>query len=342
VKANKIRIVFTGLIMLHLASLNAQQFPLYSQYWANKFILNPAIAGHEGYTSFNLTARKQWAGMDQAPSTVAISGQTRFVKNSHISRGRPVHRKKRHGMSRGAKVGYGGYIFSDNLGAINKTGFQGTYSYNMAMRKSALSFGFSLVGLQYNINQEKIITQEEDEFIKNLADNRYFIDANFGSYYSDKNLYAGFSVQNLFESFIKLNHRDEGSKLTLERQYLLMSGYRIDLLDYIYLEPSFLFKFSENVVSQLDLNLSCYFKENYWAGLAYRTGSGSSVSSETLDGKGSSLIIYGGARIDKFFVGYSFDYTFSSIQAHTYGSHEIMLAVRFGDNARRYRWLNRY
>ena len=121
-----------------------------------------------------------------------------------------------------------------------------------------------------------------------------------------------------------------------------MGGYRYDVIDFVYLEPSFNFKFSENVVSQIDLNLSAYFKENYWCGLAYRSGSTSKVSTETLGGKGSSMIIYGGARIDKYFVGYSFDYTFSSIQKRTYGSHEIMLAVRFGDNARRYRWLNRY
>jgi len=27
---------------------------------------------------------------------------------------------------------------------------------------------------------------------------------------------------------------------------------------------------------------------------------------------------------------------------HSYGSHEFMVAIKFGDNARRYRWLNRY
>jgi len=27
---------------------------------------------------------------------------------------------------------------------------------------------------------------------------------------------------------------------------------------------------------------------------------------------------------------------------HTFGSHELMAAVKFGDTARRYRWLNTY
>jgi type IX secretion system PorP/SprF family membrane protein len=328
--------------------LHSQQFPIYSQYWTNKFLLNPAIAGHEGYTSFNLTARRQWAGLPDAPATVAVSGQTRYVKNSHISRGRGLFKHKsrrKRGMSRGGKVGYGGYVFSNNMGVLNKTGFQATYAYHLALRKSGLSFGLSAVGLQYKINKDEIRLhpdEPEDELINYTAEKGYFIDGNFGVYYSDKNLYAGFSTQNLFESFFKFNKTDSSAQIRLERQYILMAGYRYEINRDIYIEPSFNLKFSENVVAQTDINATLYFQQNYWGGLAYRTGSTSKVSTETLGGKGSSLIFYGGARIDKFFIGYSFDYTFSSLQKNTYGSHEIMLAVRFGDNARRYRWLNRY
>ena len=41
----------------------SQQLPVYSQYMMNKFLINPAVAGSEGYTSFNLTAREQWIGL---------------------------------------------------------------------------------------------------------------------------------------------------------------------------------------------------------------------------------------------------------------------------------------
>jgi hypothetical protein len=108
------------------------------------------------------------------------------------------------------------------------------------------------------------------------------------------------------------------------------------------MEPSFLLKVSENGVGQLDVNLKFYFKEDYWAGLSYRTGSYSRISQTSLQGRGSSLIIMAGARIDKFYLGYAFDYSFSSISTRTIGSHELMIAVKFGDSARRYRWLNRY
>jgi len=46
------------LLMLGLTGeVKAQLLPLYSQYVLNGFLVNPAIAGYDGYTSFNTTAR---------------------------------------------------------------------------------------------------------------------------------------------------------------------------------------------------------------------------------------------------------------------------------------------
>ena len=61
----------------------AQQMPLYSQYMYNKFLINPAAAGSEGYTSFNITAREQWVGYAGAPSTYSLSYQARFTKKKY-------------------------------------------------------------------------------------------------------------------------------------------------------------------------------------------------------------------------------------------------------------------
>jgi type IX secretion system PorP/SprF family membrane protein len=307
----------------------------------NGFLLNPAVAGHEGYTAVNMTIREQWLGLKDAPSTYALTGQTRLLKNSFISRGKSV-RKRRRAMSRSGRVGMGAYIFYDQNGALSKTGFSGTYAYHLTLRRSQLSFGLSLNTFQYKIDKTKIRLENPDDMLLASAKPQAFItDANFGTYYSNRYIYAGFSIQNLFESFLTL-YSNENSEFRLERQYLTMAGYRYDLIDFLFVEPSFLMKISENGVSQLDANLKFYYREDYWAGLSFRTGSGNRVSSESLGGKGSSLIFMLGARVDKYYAGYAFDYTFSSIGARTFGSHEIMLAIRFGDSARRYRWLNRY
>jgi hypothetical protein len=49
-----------------------------------------------------------------------------------------------------------------------------------------------------------------------------------------------------------------------------------------------------------------------------------------------------GLRFDKLYFGYSFDYGFNEISLRTYGSHEIILAIKLGDSTRRYRWYERY
>jgi len=41
-------------------------------------------------------------------------------------------------------------------------------------------------------------------------------------------------------------------------------------------------------------------------------------------------------------MGYAFDFTLQEIQRITYGTHEITLAVKLGESARKYRWLDRY
>ena len=119
-------------------------------------------------------------------------------------------------------------------------------------------------------------------------------------------------------------------------------GNRFEVSRDILMEPSFMFKTTEKFIAQVDVNLKMYFGENYWAGVSYRTGGSYSFVEESLNGKGSAAVIMGGIRVDKYYFGYSFDYTFNAIGARTMGSHEIMAAVKFGDNARRYRWLNRY
>jgi type IX secretion system PorP/SprF family membrane protein len=321
--------------------LEAQQDPIYDQYMFNSFLLNPAVAGHEGYTALNLTVREQWIGLKDAPSTYALSGQTRLLKNSFISRSKSIRKRKRV-MSRSGRVGFGANIYLDQNGAISKTGLQGTYTYHLTLRRSELSLGASLKVFEYKIDKLKLNPEDpNDRLYRDLDPTAYITDANTGVYYSDKNLYAGISAHNLFESFFRLNNR-ESAGYQLERTYIGMAGYRIDIIDFLFIEPSFLFKCTESVVSQLDMNAKLYYKEDYWAGISYRSGSSSRITQESIGGRGSALIFMAGARVDKYYFGYAYEYSFSSISAKTIGSHELMIGVKFGDSARRYRWLNRY
>ncbi len=323
-------IILAGMFFLGNRDLSAQQLPQYSQYMMNKFLINPAVAGSEGYTAFNLTAREQWIGMENSPRTYALSAQSRILKNSFVSRGASI-RKKRSAASRSGKVGLGGYIFTDQSGLVSRTGAKFTYAYHISFQRGQLSFGLSGSFYQFRVDREAIRLYDPDDDLVNNYNNRMFIpDADIGVYYSDPRFYAGFSASQLFSASLKFGQASyENFKLL--RHYYLIGGYNIDINDYLILEPSVLLKTSEIWKFQLDLTGQLYIYENYWAGLSYRTGA-----------TAGAIIIMGGVKVDKFYFGYSFDYTLSSIMRHSFGSHEFTLAVKLGDSARRYKWLIRY
>ena len=325
------KLLYIFLLLPCFIKVSSQQLPLYSQYMMNTFLLNPAAAGAEGYTAVSLTAREQWLGLKDSPKTHALSFQGRILKNNYVNRFRSVTSSKKRRTASG-RVGLGGYFFNDKNGLIDKTGFQFTYAYHIPMQDNQLSFGMSVTGFQFRIDEDKMVLYDyDDELINNTEKTVYIPDANFGMQYSTPYFYAGFSASQLFESSLKLTGSNSAS-YKLERHYYLNSGYKIYKRRWDYMiEPSMLIKFSESSALQLDLSTKVYYKEDYWGGISYRTGAGA-----------GDLILMGGVSVDKFHFGYAFDLTMSSIMKHTYGSHEFMIAVKFGDNNRRYRWLNRY
>ena len=80
---------------------------------------------------------------------------------------------------------------------------------------------------------------------------------------------------------------------------------------------------------QMDLTARVYYKEDYWAGVSYRTG--------------DAIIMLLGLRYDKFYFGYAYDFTLNDMRNQSIGTMELTIAAKFGEsNARRYRWLNSY
>lgn len=305
----------------------SQQVPLYSQYMLNGFLLNPAAAGSEGYTAVNLTAREQWIGLKNGPSTYALSLQTRILKKSYISRGSSVKKRQRLG-SRSGNVGVGGYLFSDRNGAVERIGMKGTYAYHIHFSRSQLSFGLSLVGYQFRLDEDLInLLDPGDDLWLGARKSVFIPDADAGIYYSARNYWAGLSVDHMFESILKLG--DSGyDRYVMERNYYLMGGYDFEVRRDIILTPSTLVKFAENGKIQADISGKLFFQQTYWGGLTYRTG--------------HAIIVMTGVSIDKLIFGYAFDIGLNSIMKHSYGTHEFTFIAKFGDNARRYRWLNRF
>ena len=306
-----------------------QQLPLFSQYLYNKFLINPAVAGSDGYTSFSLTAREQWIGYSGAPRTFSFSMQTRVLKRSYIlkqtSTKSQIFRPKSDG-----KVGFGGYIFSDKNGLVQRTGFQAAYSYHMWIQRSTqLSLGLAVTGYQYKINESEINFEDPSEpwLNNNLRRGIFVPDMTFGAYLLNAKYSVGFSADQLFEASAKIG--SFGYKnFRIDRHYYLFGSYDFSSGAYNIIQPSFLLMMSDQLKPQADIGVTYIYNQDFWTGLAFRTS--------------GAIIANVGMKYQNIFIGYAFDFTLSEIQRITYGTHEITFALKFGDNSRRYRWLDRY
>jgi type IX secretion system PorP/SprF family membrane protein len=309
--------------------ISGQQLPLFSQYLYNKFLINPAVAGSDGYTSVSLTAREQWVGYYGAPRTFSFSMQSRILKRSYILKSTNVRRQVYRPKSDG-KVGLGGYIFSDKNGLIQRTGFQASYAYHMWIENSTqLSLGLSLTGYHYKINDKEINFEDPNEPWMNddLRRGMFVPDATFGVYLLNPKYSFGFSADQLLEASAKIGS-SAYKNFRMRRQYYLFGSYDFSSGPYNIFQPSFLLMMSEQIKPQVDMGVTYIYENDFWAGLAYRTS--------------GALIANIGVKYQNIFIGYAFDFTLQEIQRITYGTHEVTLALKFGDNTRRYRWLDRY
>ena len=309
--------------------LDAQQLPIYSQYIFNKYLINPAVAGSDGYTSINLTTRQQWAGYKGAPQTYSLSIQGRLLKQKYLIKDNIFNKKIFRPQTEG-RVGVGGTVFSDINGLVHRTGFSTSYSYHIWLHGvTQLSFGLAFTGYHYKIDQRQIQFEDPDEPWLNTDFRKgiFVPDFNFGVFLLNRKFAVGFSVEDLMEGFIRAGSQAY-KDLKIQRTYYLFGNYDFEPDNKNLIQPSLLVKMSEELMPQADIGITYSYDNMFWIGATFRTG--------------SAVIANVGVRRDRLFFGYSFDFTLQSIQMSTYGSHEFIMAVRFGDTPRKYRWLDRY
>ena len=91
----------------------AQQLPHFSQYYLNDYLINPAVGGSRPYFEGKSAHRYQWEGITDAPRTYTLSVN---------------------GPTKNQKMGFGGYIFTDNVGPTRRTGFNASYAYHIKVK----------------------------------------------------------------------------------------------------------------------------------------------------------------------------------------------------------------
>jgi len=306
--------------LLLTGNVFAQQTPVYSQYFINGFIINPALAGSDGTVKLGISARDYMVGVKESPKTITASGNGRLLRQKIGVRDGKL-------TSRSGKIGMGGLVFNDCNGLVNRTGLQYTYAYHIDFLHSQLSLGLSAALSQTRIDASKLDFNDPEPLLKegfgNLA---YVPDAALGIFYKKQNYYAGLTVSNLFQRALHFGEFDYN--YIIYRHYFLLAGTSFDVGAESYLAPTVLLKATSNGVYNGEFSVRFSYKDDIWMAATYRTPQ---IAALTI-----------GIRAKALFFGYTCEYNFSTIGIYNFLAHEFGLIYRMGDTERRYRWLVRY
>lgn len=297
------RILVILIIVLIGQTIYAQQQSMYSQYMFNQFLINPAITGNVDYIPVRLTARQQWVGINNAPSTQSVSA---------------------HMLLGNKNMGVGGYLFADRFGPETKVGVQASYSYILNLnstRTTKLAFGLAARAFQYKLDYNALDPiDSDDEILYNNTESTFVPDADFGVYLYNEKYFVGLSATQLIGLPVEVTQTDTKEN-DMVRHYYLQGGYKFDLGDQFQLEPSVILRATEVSPLSADINLRGIYKRNYWLGFSYRSS--------------NTLVAMIGVKYAHFVFGYAYDYTLSNINHYSSGSHEIILGYNFNEKAKK-------
>ena len=299
------RIFFSSVFLLGLLTYQGQQIALNSQYLFNDFAINPAIAGTKSYAPLSLSFRKQWMGIDEAPTTQNLMYHTYMGDN----------------------MGFGGHIFNDASGPTSRFGISATYAYNVkTSKKTKLSFGFSGSLTQFSIDRTRLITEVPGDVAVINSTNQLIPDCNFGIHWNGENHFFGFSSFNLFENKTNLIASSQVVN-TLNRIFYLNGGYNFKIGALLEIQPSAVLRIMDENLVQIDGNLNFTFKNAYSIGFSYRHRFG--------------FCFMGGINLGSTTIGYAYDLGINNFMR--YGdTHEVFVSFKLRkNNQSKAPWKNR-
>jgi len=278
--------------------VHAQQTPLFTQYFWNDYLINPAFSGLSSYNPIQVGVRNQWTGFGGAPGTYTLGG---------------------HGAIQNKNMGIGGMLFLDDFGgAIEQSGIVLNYAYHLKLNNSSkLSMGISGSLNQYTYDGSNIIANSQNDQSLFVSQKSLVPDFNLGIVYSSEDrLRVGFSANQLLESSLKKWNSNTSEELSnkLVRHYFLSGSYLADIKGKIQLEPYTVLRTTFITPVQFEMGARIIYKEHFYTGIGYRHK--------------DAFVFLVGTTYNRFLLGYSYDLTTSKLRNYSSGSHEIMIGYR--------------
>ncbi len=284
--------LLSALVLLLAVTATGQQLGRTTQFALNPYLVNPAYAGTQNAIPMYITYRNQWAGFKGAPVTMTASGH----------------------MQGSRSTGFGAILQRDDTGgAISRTGLETTGSYRVDLNGyDGISFGLGLSANQFKVDNSKLVVMDETDVALNAmqVESSFNIDANFGMLVYGDDYYFGFSSPNLIQSKLKVSGVNADDNRNT-RHYHIVGSYRYDITEDFDIQPSGLFRFTNNTPPQIDMNVRVGYQQMAWSSISFRLK--------------DAIALSVGGSYENFVLAYAMDISTGKARIMSPFTHEVIV-----------------
>lgn len=246
----KLRYTVLFLLCCYSAA-KAQIDPLYAQYLNNPFLVNPAYGGMNKYLNVMFGFRRQWAGFDGGPATLALTGHTSLADN---------------------KMGLGMIILQDKIGENTNTLVQASYAYKININESTLlSFGLQAGMMNYRSDNSKLNPYDPTDPLFAGVQNTTRPTVGAGVLVKGDKYFAGLAVPRLLKATTDFESTSGTGEVDLYTQHFYgFASYLFLISDRLRFKPAALVRAVAGSPLSADLIAQLNIEDRYAVGLFTR------------------------------------------------------------------------
>jgi len=296
-KTKMIRTLFIALLLILgfvATDVNAQQRPVFSQYYFNPLAINPAFAGSQQDFNGTLLYRHQWVNVEGAPRLLTATANTGI---------------------RGKKIGLGFVLSNERIGVHTDISLYFSYAYQIRFKDGAFSMGIQggFTQLRSDFTQLTLLNLNDP----NLSGVMSKFNPNFGAglLFEKSRFYAGFSIPYILNNKLQSGEDIQIAEARMRRYYFLVVGKLFDLNPRLQIRPEAVLRMQEQAPLGYDINFKFIIDQRIGLGAIYRSND-------------AIISTFEFQLNQNLRIGYAYEWTLSDLNQFSRGTHEFMLSYR--------------
>jgi type IX secretion system PorP/SprF family membrane protein len=274
----------------------AQQSMLYNHYYLNPFLYNPSYIAPTGYTELYLNYRKQWVGIDGAPTTSTLNFQV------------PLNYKS----------GLAFTAIQDEAGILKTTTGLISFSYSVYFGTRITDVNKLSFGLSAGVTNSRLDPDQADDINDPvLGNNTTSLDGQFGLHYRYNRFKIGFAIPRIFETQVVDEESFSKAGISQLNNTISSISYDFKISDRFSFEPMATYRTYQNLDPFFEAIATFKIADVAWVGGGYRQNYG-------------AFPFLGVNVKQKLRVAYSYEIATNQTDKMGSGSHEVQLAWRIG------------